>query len=89
MRQFRTRGIEKVGNEHTLSNLAYNLTRMYSVERSEEHSPKDKNTVPLTPERPITLIRLELLAALSCNLVATLPQSQYPRHTHRVLTQTL
>ena len=31
MRQFRTRGKEKVAIEFTLANLAYNLTRMYSV----------------------------------------------------------
>ena len=89
MRQFRTRGIEKVANEHTLSNIAYNLTRMYSVERSEELPPMDKNAVPLIPERSITLICLELLSALSYNLVATLPQSEYPRRTKCVFTQTL
>src|SRR3984957_10268435 len=31
MRQFRTRGKEKVAIEFTLANLAYNLTRMYSL----------------------------------------------------------
>jgi hypothetical protein len=31
MRQFRTRGKEKVAIEFTLANLAYNLTRMYSA----------------------------------------------------------
>ena len=34
MRQFRTRGKEKVVNEFTLANIAYNLTRMYSVEQA-------------------------------------------------------
>jgi hypothetical protein len=28
MRQFRTRGIDRVGNEFTLSTLAYNITRL-------------------------------------------------------------
>src|ERR1700684_4482765 len=31
MRQFRTRGKEKVAIEFTLANTAYNLTRMYSA----------------------------------------------------------
>jgi transposase len=31
MRQFRTRGLEKVAVEFTLASLAYNLTRIYSV----------------------------------------------------------
>jgi transposase len=35
MRQFRTRGKEKVANEFTLANIAYNLTRMYSVEQAQ------------------------------------------------------
>jgi transposase len=35
MRQFRTRGKEKVANEFTLANIAYNLTRMYWVEESQ------------------------------------------------------
>ena len=30
MRQFRTRGKEKVANEFTLANIAYNLTRMWA-----------------------------------------------------------
>jgi transposase len=34
MRQFRTRGKEKVANEFALANIAYNLTRMHSVERA-------------------------------------------------------
>jgi transposase len=35
LRQFRTRGKEKVANEFTLANTAYNLTRMYRVENSQ------------------------------------------------------
>ena len=35
MRQFRTRGKEKVANEFTLANIAYNLTRMYWVEQAQ------------------------------------------------------
>jgi transposase len=35
MRQFRTRGKEKVANEFTLANIAYNLTRMHSVEQAQ------------------------------------------------------
>jgi transposase len=35
MRQFRTRGKEKVAIEFTLANIAYNLTRMYSVKHSK------------------------------------------------------
>ncbi|MGA3370685.1 MAG: transposase [Terracidiphilus sp.] len=31
MRQFRTRGLEKVGNEFTLSTIAFNLTRLYAM----------------------------------------------------------
>jgi transposase len=34
MRQFRTRGTEKVANEFTLTNTAFNLTRMYSTHRA-------------------------------------------------------
>jgi transposase len=34
MRQFRTRGKEKVAIEFTLATIAYNLTRMYSVKHS-------------------------------------------------------
>jgi IS5 family transposase len=30
MRQFRTRGLSRVGNEFTLSNIAFNITRMYA-----------------------------------------------------------
>ena len=30
MRQFRTRGLDNVGNEFTLATLAYNLTRMHA-----------------------------------------------------------
>jgi transposase len=37
MRQFRTRGKEKVAIEFTLANIAYNLTRMYSFKPSDEH----------------------------------------------------
>jgi transposase len=36
LRQFRTRGKEKVAIEFTLSNIAYNLTRMYSIKQSQE-----------------------------------------------------
>ena len=36
MRQFRTRGKEKVAIEFTLANLAYNLTRMYSAIAQDE-----------------------------------------------------
>jgi transposase len=36
MRQFRTRGKEKVANEFTLANIAYNLTRMHSVQHRKE-----------------------------------------------------
>jgi hypothetical protein len=39
MRQFRTRGKEKVAIEFTLANIAYNLTRMYSFTHSDEHQP--------------------------------------------------
>jgi transposase len=35
LRQFRTRGEEKVANEFTLANTAYNLTRMYWLEHSQ------------------------------------------------------
>jgi hypothetical protein len=35
LRQFRTRGKEKVTNEFTLANIAYNLTRIYSVKQSQ------------------------------------------------------
>jgi transposase len=35
MRQFRTRGKEKVANEFTLASMAYNLTRMYSVDQTQ------------------------------------------------------
>jgi transposase len=35
IRQFRTRGKEKVAIEFTLANIAYNLTRMYSVQQSD------------------------------------------------------
>ena len=31
MRQFRTRGIENVGNEWTLAAMAYNLTRLHAA----------------------------------------------------------
>jgi hypothetical protein len=31
MRQFRTRGMTKVGVEFTLATLAYNLTRLYQL----------------------------------------------------------
>jgi len=31
LRQFRTRGIAKVGSESTLATLAYNLTRMHAL----------------------------------------------------------
>jgi transposase len=34
MRQFRTRGKEKVANEFALASIAYNLTRMHSVEQA-------------------------------------------------------
>ena len=34
LRQFRTRGIEKVGNEWALSAMAYNLTRIHAARRS-------------------------------------------------------
>jgi transposase len=40
MRQFRTRGKEKVAIEFTLANIAYNLTRMYSFTHSDEHHPE-------------------------------------------------
>jgi transposase len=35
MRQFRTRGKEKVANEFTLANIAYNLSRMHWVEQAQ------------------------------------------------------
>jgi transposase len=35
LRQFRTRGKEKITNEFTLANIAYNLTRIYSVKQSQ------------------------------------------------------
>lgn len=34
MRQFRTRGLSKVATEFTLATIAYNLTRLYTVQRS-------------------------------------------------------
>jgi transposase len=37
IRQFRTRGKEKVAIEFTLANIAYNLTRMYAVQQSDKH----------------------------------------------------
>jgi transposase len=40
IRQFRTRGKEKVAIEFTLANIAYNLTRMYAVQQSDKHQPK-------------------------------------------------
>jgi transposase len=40
MRQFRTRGKEKVAIEFTLANIAYNLTRMYSVQQSNKRQPE-------------------------------------------------
>jgi transposase len=40
IRQFRTRGKEKVAIEFTLANIAYNLTRMYSVQQSNKHQPE-------------------------------------------------
>jgi transposase len=45
MRQFRTRGKEKVAIEFTLANIAYNLTRMYSFTHSDEHHP-EAQTLP-------------------------------------------
>ena len=45
MRQFRTRGKEKVSIEFTLANIAYNLTRMYSFTHSDEHHP-EAQTLP-------------------------------------------
>jgi transposase len=47
IRQFRTRGKEKVAIEFTLANIAYNLTRMYSV---QQPNPKRK-TCRLSHER--------------------------------------
>jgi len=41
MRQFRTRGKEKVAIEFTLANIAYNLTRLYSFTHSDEHQRED------------------------------------------------
>jgi transposase len=35
MRQFRTRGKERVASEFTLANIGFNLTRMYSVQHSQ------------------------------------------------------
>jgi transposase len=40
MRQFRTRGMEKVAIEFTLASLAYNLTRMYVTEHSDNQKPE-------------------------------------------------
>src|ERR1700677_4519884 len=45
MRQFRTRGKEKVAIEFTLANIAYNLTRMYSFTHSDQHHP-EAQTLP-------------------------------------------
>jgi transposase len=45
MRQFRTRGKEKVAIEFTLANIAYNLTRMFSFTHSDEHHP-EAQTLP-------------------------------------------
>ena len=39
IRQFRTRGKEKVAIEFTLANIAYNLTRIYAVQQSDKHQP--------------------------------------------------
>jgi hypothetical protein len=30
MRQFQTRGLSRAGNEFTLSNIAFNITRMHA-----------------------------------------------------------
>ena len=81
MRQFRTRGIEKVANEFTLATIAYNLTRMYSVEQSAKHPSKaEKSTQPVTQsittvislERPATLFYIRL----------TVPRSERPIPVH-------
>ena len=45
MRQFRTRGKEKIAIEFTLASIAYNLTRMYSFTHSDEHQP-EAQTLP-------------------------------------------
>jgi hypothetical protein len=42
MRQFRTRGKEKVAIEFTLANLAYNLTRIYSASQEKAPAPKSE-----------------------------------------------
>jgi hypothetical protein len=31
MRQFRTRGLDRVGNEFTLATMAFNITRLYGL----------------------------------------------------------
>lgn len=43
LRQFRTRGKEKVAIEFTLANIAYNLTRMYAVQQSDKRQPKPQS----------------------------------------------
>lgn len=75
MRQFRTRGKEKVANENTLATIAYNLTRMYSVELSKKHPDTDNNILSALSAGLTTVIVLEILAALSYNQAVASLQS--------------
>jgi transposase len=76
MRQFRTRGKEKVANEHTLSNIAYNLTRMYSVEQSKKHPHKDKKLPQFISPWLITVSSLEIRSAFSYYQLVALLQRE-------------
>jgi hypothetical protein len=50
MRQFRTRGKERVASEFTLANIGFNLTRMYSVQHSQGTTTPTQKLVRLAAE---------------------------------------
>lgn len=88
-RQFRTRGQEKVGNEHTLTTLAYNLTRLFSLEQAQKHPPKSKKNRPYHTQWRTVVVPLETLSVVACFQSAALLQIAYYRLILCVLTQTL
>lgn len=65
MRQFRTRGKQKVAIEFTLANLAYNLTRMYSLHHSHDQQPEPESSpsYPIRRKPPIMPLQTRLRLA--------------------------
>jgi transposase len=59
IRQFRTRGKEKVAIEFTLATIAYNLTRMFAAEQSKKPAPKGDSFQKIIPYWLILVLSLE------------------------------